>query len=1156
MAQADVYPRYEAPDFAGQEQEMLDFWQSNGIFQASVNNRQGAPAFTFYEGPPSANGTPGIHHVMARAIKDIFCRYKTQQGFQVHRKAGWDTHGLPIELQVEKTLGITKRDIGSGPEHKISVAEYNAKCREDVLKYKAEWDELTRRMGYWVNLEDPYITYERDYIESVWQLLKRLFEKGLLYKGYTIQPYSPAAGTGLSSHELNQPGCYRQVKDTSVTAMFRWVLTDAQRATVDYESYFLAWTTTPWTLPSNAALAVGPNITYADIETLNPYTATPCRVVLAEDAISRYFQPEGENGDLAAWQALDAKARNKTPLPWVLKGTCNGAELVGIRYEPVLGYVKPAGRAFETIAGDFVTTEDGTGIVHIAPTFGADDKRVADQAGIAAVTVPDANGDPMPLVDKTGKFVPQLSEPLLEDFGNVAGKTDPSYQKMAAFLQQDGGFYVKPEYTAQADDYPVLDIEIATLLKKTNRAFRVEKYNHSYPHCWRTDKPVLYYPLDSWFVRTSALKDRLVELNRHINWKPAGTGTGRFGNWLENLVDWNLSRSRYWGTPLPVWVNEARTETKCIGSVEELIREADQAVAAGLLTENPARNPSFDLHRPYVDEIILADTQGKPMYREPDLIDVWFDSGAMPFAQWHYPFENRELWQENFPADFIAEGVDQTRGWFFTLHAIAVMLEDTVAYRNVIANGLVLDKDGNKMSKRLGNAIDPFETIAHYGADSTRWYMVENAPPWENLRFNPEHLKETQRKFFGTLFYTYDFFALYANIDSFRYNPNQVVPPRQRQEMDRWIISALNTAVAEATAAFNDYDPTRATRAISHFVVEQLSNWYVRQSRRRFWKGEMSPEKQAAYETLYEVLFTVSKLIAPVAPFYAERLYRDLVQQGYAGETLPQSVHLTDWPVADAALQSEPLERRMEAAQRISSLAHGLRKKHKLKVRQPLQKIVVPVLNATQQEDIAAVAPLIRSEINVLEVQTEEGGNGIIKKRIKPNFRSLGPKLGKAMKQAVQPIQNLGTEALQTLEAGQPVTLTFGEENHRVELTREDVEVVVDEVPGYYTATDGKFTVALDVTLNEQLEQMGLTREYVNRIQNLRKEQGLEVTDRIALQLQVPENHQKALQIEDNRQYICTETLASTLVFKDHLPGATELVIEEAPVYILIEKDQ
>jgi len=1091
------------------EQEVLEFWNTHHTFQKSIEQRKGSPSFTFYEGPPSANGMPGIHHVMARAIKDIFCRYQTLKGKQVKRKAGWDTHGLPVELQVEKKLGITKEDIGK----KISVADYNKACREAVMEFTSVWDDLTNRMGYWVDLQDPYITYTNEYIESLWQLLKRLFDKNLLYKGYTIQPYSPAAGTGLSSHELNLPGCYRMVKDTSVVAQFKIKGKENE--------YFLAWTTTPWTLPSNTALAVGVNISYIQVQTYNPYTFQPVKVILAKDLFGKYFSEK--QGELA----LEDYAPGDKNIPWKIIGEWKGKDLVGMEYEQLLPYVQPETPAFRVIPGDFVTTEDGTGIVHIAPTFGSDDMRVAKQQGIPPLMVKDEAGYDMPLVDKQGRFVQEVTDFAGMFVKNYEGKdeSDP--------------------------DYRSTDVLISIKLKTENKAFKVEKYEHSYPHCWRTDKPVLYYPLDSWFIKTTAVKDRMVELNKTIHWKPESTGTGRFGNWLENLVDWNLSRSRYWGTPLPIWVSEDRSEIKCIGSIEELKREVEQSISAGILSAEILTHweEKIDLHRPWVDEIVLVSDSGKVLKRELDLIDVWFDSGAMPFAQWHYPFENQELFKDSFPGDFIAEGVDQTRGWFFTLHAIAVLLEDSVAFRNVIANGLVLDKNGNKMSKRLGNAVDPFMILSKYGADCTRWYMVENAPPWENLKFNEEILDETRRKLFGTLFNTYSFFALYANIDAFRYGERTLIPVEERPESDQWIISLLHSLIQEADAAYSDYDPTRAARVIQEFAIEQLSNWFVRLSRRRFWKGEMTADKQAAYETLYECLKTVCILMSPIAPFLPEQLYRHLTDP-IPGNENPESIHLGNWPKVNPAYIRKELEYRMSAAQDICSLVRSLRRKVDLKIRQPLSRILIPASDAQLADHIRKVEELIRSEVNIKKIELITDDSGIVVKKAKPNFKALGPKAGPLLKEVSACIQEWGADAIREMEQNGKVFVKAGDKT--MEITRAEVEILSEDIPGWSVAGNGKLTVALDISLTPELIREGYAREFVNRIQNLRKDSGLEVTDRI--NLLIINNSEWIEALTEYKDYICTETLAISLELASEVPDGVTVEINDIPCTIRITK--
>ncbi|MGV3503115.1 MAG: isoleucine--tRNA ligase [Adhaeribacter sp.] len=1101
------YNEYKNLDYAQVGADILAYWKENKIFEQSVETRRGHKPFVFYEGPPSANGTPGIHHVMARAIKDIFCRYKTLKGYQVNRKGGWDTHGLPIELQVEKELGITKEDIGK----KISIADYNARCRETVMRFKSQWDDLTEKIGYWVDLDNPYITFENNYIESVWALLKKLYDKGYLYKGYTIQPFSPAAGTGLSSHELNQPGTYKMVKDTTIVAQFKVKKNEKSaflfQAADDAPVYFLAWTTTPWTLPANTALAVGKNIRYAKVRTFNQYTFEPVTVILAEDLVKRYFSDKA-----AALSIADYKPGDKL-IPYQVLETFTGKDLEGMDYEQLLPYVQPEKPAFRVIIGDFVTTEDGTGIVHIAPTFGADDFRVAAQNGIPALLVSDENGKPAPIVDRSGKFVPEIT-----DFA---------------------GMYVK-NYDGQDESVPgykSTDVLISIKLKEENKAFKVEKYEHTYPHCWRTDKPVLYYPLDSWFIKTTAVKDRLIALNKTINWKPESTGTGRFGNWLENLVDWNLSRSRYWGTPLPIWRTEEGDEELCIGSVEQLQEEVYKSVAAGLMA--PLKVSELDLHRPYVDNLVLVSPSGKPMQRETDLIDVWFDSGAMPFAQWHFPFENKNVFRENFPADFIAEGVDQTRGWFFTLHAIAVMLEDSVAFKNVMSNGLVLDKNGNKMSKRLGNAVDPFETIARFGPDATRWYLISNAQPWDNLKFNTDGVVEVQRRFFGTLHNTYSFFALYANLDNFTFAETEV-PLAQRTESDRWIISRLNSLVASVDASYADYDPTKATRAIQDFVTDDLSNWYVRLNRKRFWKGEYNQDKIAAYQTLYTCLETISLLAAPVAPFYMDQLFQDLNK--VSGKNQVASVHLAYFPkVNDAAIDAE-LEERMQLAQTVSSLVHSLRKKETIKVRQPLSRILIPVLQDKTRTQIEAVADLILSEVNVKKIEYIDDTSGVLVKKIKPNFKRLGQVFGPRLKEVAAFIQTMGQEDIARLE--REGSYAFALNGEQVSLTPEDVDILSEDIPGWLVASEGKLTVALDITLTEALKQEGIARDLVNRIQNLRKDSGLEVQDKIKLSFQNnhPEVNEAILSFD---QYIREETQATQIQMAEMIAGGTTLEIDE-----------
>ena len=1096
------FKEYKGLDLPQLAADVLAQWDAEDTFHKSISTREGHPAFVFYEGPPSANGLPGIHHVMARTIKDIICRYKTQQGYLVHRKAGWDTHGLPVELGVEKKLGITKEDIGT----KISIEEYNRTCREAVMEFTGVWENLTRRMGYWVNMDDPYITYDNKYIETLWWLLKQLFDKGLLYKGYTIQPYSPAAGTGLSTHELNQPGCYRDVKDTTCTAQFRVVRDERSERFfegVEGELYFLAWTTTPWTLPSNTALAVGPAIDYVRVKCRNPYTNEAQTVILARELVPSYFTKKMEG-------TFEVEDR-----------VYKGPEFEGVRYEQLLPWVRPMGDAFRVIVGDYVTTTDGTGIVHIAPTFGADDNRVAKQAGIAPLFVIDRAGKEQPMVDRTGKFfrIEELDPAFVERYVD-AGK----YGEYA-------GRYVKNAYDdTLAPDAPTLDVDIAVALKGAGMAFKIEKHVHSYPHCWRTDKPVLYYPLDSWFIRTTARRERMIELNRTIRWMPESTGTGRFGKWLEGLVDWNLSRSRFWGTPLPVWATEDYSELKCIGSMEELTAEIERAVAAGVMKENPYKEfrvgdmskenyAKIDLHRPYVDQIVLVSSKGEPMRRESDLIDVWFDSGAMPYAQQHYPFEHREGFGEVFPADFIAEGVDQTRGWFFTLHAIAAMLFDSVAFKNIISNGLVLDKNGNKMSKRLGNAVDPFEVLDSYGADATRWYMITNSQPWDNLKFDRDGVDEVRRKFFGTLYNTYSFFALYANVDGFTGREAEV-PVARRPEIDRWIVSLLNTLVADVTASLEGYDPTPAARMIQEFVCENLSNWYVRLNRKRFWGGGMTEDKLAAYQTLYTCLETVSMLAAPFAPFITDRIFRDL--NAVSGRHADESVHLSTFPKADEKLIDTDLEEMMSLAQRVSSMVLALRRKVSIKVRQPLTKILIPVLDPAMAQHISAVKNLIMNEVNVKEVELIEDTTGIITKRIKPNFKTLGPRYGKYMKQIAAMTAEFSQERIAQIEAAAQTVLDLGAE--KITVTPADFEITSEDMPGWLVASEGKLTVALDITLTEELRAEGVARELINRIQNIRKDSGFEVTDKIRVEIEQKEFVAGA--IAKYAGYIASQTLA------------------------------
>ena len=1095
------YKEYKKPEFAKVGEDILQFWKDNQIFEKSVSEKEGSPTFTFFEGPPSANGAPGIHHVMARTVKDIFCRYKTQKGFQVKRKGGWDTHGLPVELQVEKELGIKKEDIGT----KVTVDEYNQKCRETVMRYKDVWDDVTEKMGYWVDLDNPYITFEKEYIETVWSMLKKLYDKDLIYKGYTIQPYSPAAGTGLSSHELNQPGTYQDIKDTSMVAQFKVAGTE--------NDFILAWTTTPWTLPANNGLAVGAGIEYVKVKTFNQYTFEPTNVILAKERMGAYFNEKAK--DIAI---EDYKPGDKL-IPFEVVDSFKGRDMEGMDYEQLMPYIPLEKPAFTVVIGDFVTTEDGTGIVHISKTFGADDFKTSVQYDMPGVFVKDEEGKDVPIVNKQGKYVDEIT-----DFA---------------------GMYVKNQYYKDGEaPEKSLDVLISIKLKEENRAFKVEKYEHSYPHCWRTDKPILYYPLDSWFIKTTAYKDRLVELNKTINWKPASTGEGRFGNWLENLVDWNLSRSRYWGTPLPIWVSEDKKEQKCIGSIAELKAEVQKSVDAGFMNEQISDD--FDLHRPYVDDIILVSDSGQKMIRELDLIDVWFDSGAMPYAQWHYPFENEETFQKSFPADFIAEGVDQTRGWFFTLHTLAVMLHDSVAFKNVIANGLVLDKAGNKMSKRLGNAVDPFKTIGEYGPDATRWYMISNANPWDNLKFNIEGVGEVQRRFFGTLHNTYNFFALYANLDGFKFQ-EAAIPLANRPESDRWVLSRLNTLIKTVDAAYDEYEPTRAARAIMDFVADELSNWYVRLNRKRFWKGEYNDDKRAAYQTLYTCLMTVAKIGAPIAPFYMENLYRDL--NAVSGLDKSESVHLTDFPVVDEACINTDLETQMALAQTISSLTHSIRKKEKIKVRQPLSKIMIPVLDEVTRHHVEAVADLIMSEVNVKTVEFLDDASGVLVKKVKPNFRSLGQKFGPKMKLISTAINQWGQEDIAAIEkAGQYDLAIDGE---TIQLTIDDVEISSEDIPGWSVASEGKTTVALDITISEDLRLEGIARDLVNRIQNLRKDQGLDVQDKIDVLVLTNETIINEA-LSTNKTYICEETQALSLEFVDKLDGADTVEIDDWQIFLSI----
>jgi isoleucyl-tRNA synthetase len=1130
------FTEYKGLDLPKVADEILHFWEENNIFEKSVTTREGREPFVFFEGPPSANGLPGVHHVLARAIKDIFPRYKTMKGFQVKRKAGWDTHGLPVELGVEKELGITKEDIGT----KITVEEYNEACKKAVMRYTDIWNDMTKKVGYWVDMEDPYITYKSKYMESVWWLLKEIYSKKLMYKGYTIQPYSPKAGTGLSSHELNQPGTYQDVTDTTVVAQFKTIKeTLPSFLQVAGDVYFLAWTTTPWTLPSNTALTVGPKIEYVLVETFNQYTFEPIKVVLAKKLVGKQFAGKKFNqvedvAELATYSEGDKQ------IPYTILNEFVGKELVGIKYEQLLKYALPyenAENAFRVISGDFVTTEDGTGIVHTAPTFGQDDAVVAKQATpeIPPLLVLDKDGNPVPLVDLQGKFRSEM--------GEYAGK------------------YVKNEYynDGEAPEKSV-DVELAIQLKTENKAFKVEKYVHSYPNCWRTDKPILYYPLDSWFIKVTDVKDRMHELNETINWKPESTGTGRFGNWLKNANDWNLSRSRFWGIPLPIWRTEDGKEEIMIGSVEELKSEMKRAVAAGVMSEDifadfevgnmsEENYDKIDLHKNVVDKVVLVSASGQPMKRENDLIDVWFDSGAMPYAQWHYPFENKELIDNNesYPADFIAEGVDQTRGWFYTLHAIGTMVFDSVAYKNVVSNGLVLDKNGQKMSKRLGNATDPFETLSTYGADATRWYMISNANPWDNLKFDLEGIAEVRRKFFGTLYNTYSFFTLYANIDNFTYEEADV-PLDERPEIDRWVLSELHSLVKKVDGFYDEYEPTKATRAISEFVQEFLSNWYVRLCRRRFWKGSYEQDKISAYQTLYTCMLTVAKLSAPVAPFFMDRLYKDLTQTTQQENF--ESVHLAEFPKHDESFIDVSLERKMENAQTITSLVLSLRAKEKIKVRQPLQKIMIPVLDAIQKEEIKAVSDLIKHEVNVKEIELLDDASGILVKQIKPNFKTLGPKFGRDMKSISNAIQNFSQEDIIKIEKDGNLSINIDEKIIHLDVT--DVEISSKDIEGWLVANANGLTVALDVTISEDLRKEGVARELVNRIQNVRKDSGLEVTDKIKLTVLNFENLQTS--VEENKAYIMSETLTSEMVFVDSLTDGVEIEFDNIKSKILINK--
>ncbi|WP_419071523.1 isoleucine--tRNA ligase [Phocaeicola plebeius] len=1157
------FAEYSKLDLSEVNGKVLKKWDENQVFAKSMTEREGCPSFVFFEGPPSANGMPGIHHVMARSIKDIFCRYKTMKGFQVKRKAGWDTHGLPVELGVEKALGITKEDIGKT----ISVAEYNAACRKDVMKFTKEWEDLTHKMGYWVDMTDPYITYDNRYIETLWWLLKQLYKKGLLYKGYTIQPYSPAAGTGLSSHELNQPGCYRDVKDTTMVAQFKMKHPKPEMAEWG-TPYFLAWTTTPWTLPSNTALCVGPKIDYVAVQTYNGYSGEKMTVVLAKALLYTHFNKKAEGIALE-----DYKPGDKL-IPFKIVGEYKGPDLVGMEYEQLIPWVKPidvaedgswtpSDKGFRVISGDYVTTEDGTGIVHIAPTFGADDAFVARAAGIPSLFMINKKGETRPMVDLTGKFF--LIDELDEEFVKACVNADlyKDYQGKWVKNAYDPQFTVDGKYDEQAAQAAEsLDIELCMMMKAARQAFKIEKHVHNYPHCWRTDKPVLYYPLDSWFIRSTACKERMIELNKTINWKPESTGTGRFGKWLENLNDWNLSRSRYWGTPLPIWRTEDNSEEKCIESVEELYNEIEKSVAAGLMQSNPYKEKDFqpgvytkenydkiDLHRPYVDDVILVSKDGKPMKRETDLIDVWFDSGAMPYAQIHYPFENKELLDSHqvYPADFIAEGVDQTRGWFFTLHAIATMVFDSISYKAVISNGLVLDKNGNKMSKRLGNAVDPFSTIEKYGSDPLRWYMITNSSPWDNLKFDTDGVDEVRRKFFGTLYNTYSFFALYANVDGFTY-AEEDVPMNERPEIDRWILSLLNSLIKNVDACFADYEPTKAGRLITDFVNDNLSNWYVRLNRKRFWGSAMSTDKLSAYQTLYTCLETVAKLMAPIAPFYADRLYMDLI--AVTGRDQVVSVHLAKFPVADENLINAELEARMQMAQDVTSMVLALRRKVNIKVRQPLQCIMIPVVDEAQKQHIEAVKDLIMNEVNVKEIKFVDGAAGVLVKKVKCDFKKLGPKFGKQMKAVAAAVAGMSQEAIAELEKNGSYTFQLDGTDAVVEAA--DVEIFSEDIPGWLVANEGKLTVALEVTVTDELKREGIARELVNRIQNIRKSSGFEITDKIAIVLSKNSNTDDA--INEYNTYICNQVLANSLTLADEVVDGTELNFDDFSLYVNVTK--
>ena len=1158
------FAEYSKLDLSEVNGKVLKKWDENQVFAKSMTEREGCPSFVFFEGPPSANGMPGIHHVMARSIKDIFCRYKTMKGFQVKRKAGWDTHGLPVELGVEKALGITKEDIGKT----ISVAEYNAACRKDVMKFTKEWEDLTHKMGYWVDMTDPYITYDNRYIETLWWLLKQLYKKGLLYKGYTIQPYSPAAGTGLSSHELNQPGCYRDVKDTTMVAQFKMKHPKPEMAEWG-TPYFLAWTTTPWTLPSNTVLCVGPKIDYVAVQTYNGYSGEKMTVVLAKALLYTHFNKKAEGIALE-----DYKPGDKL-IPFKIVGEYKGPDLVGMEYEQLIPWVKPidvaedgswtpSDKGFRVISGDYVTTEDGTGIVHIAPTFGADDAFVARAAGIPSLFMINKKGETRPMVDLTGKFF--LIDELDEEFVKACVNADlyKDYQGKWVKNAYDPQFTVDGKYDEQAAQAAEsLDIELCMMMKAARQAFKIEKHVHNYPHCWRTDKPVLYYPLDSWFIRSTACKERMIELNKTINWKPESTGTGRFGKWLENLNDWNLSRSRYWGTPLPIWRTEDNSEEKCIESVEELYNEIEKSVAADLMQSNPYKEKGFqpgvytkenydkiDLHRPYVDDVILVSKDGKPMKRETDLIDVWFDSGAMPYAQIHYPFENKELLDSHqvYPADFIAEGVDQTRGWFFTLHAIATMVFDSISYKAVISNGLVLDKNGNKMSKRLGNAVDPFSTIEKYGSDPLRWYMITNSSPWDNLKFDVDGVEEVRRKFFGTLYNTYSFFALYANVDEFEYKEADV-PMTERPEIDRWILSVLNTLVKNVDTCYNEYEPTKAGRLISEFVNDNLSNWYVRLNRKRFWGGGMTQDKLSAFQTLYTCLETVAKLMAPIAPFYADMLYSDLIAA--TGRDNVVSVHLAKFPEYKEEMIDKGLEVRMQMAQDVTSMVLALRRKVNIKVRQPLQCIMIPVVDDEQRAHIEAVKALIMNEVNVKEIQFVDGAAGVLVKKVKCDFKKLGPKFGKQMKAVAAAVAEMSQEAIAELE--KKGSYTFNLDGAEAVIETADVEIFSEDIPGWLVANEGKLTVALEVTVTEELRREGIARELVNRIQNIRKSSGFEITDKIKITLS--KNPQTDDAVNEYNDYIRNQVLGTSLTLADNVENGTELNFDDFSLYVSVVKE-